>query len=336
MPDRYLILTCMKNEGPFILEWVAYHLSIGFDHLLVYSNDCEDGTDAILDRLALMGVLTHRDNAYAEGQRKSHQVRAYRAAPKEQAYQDADWVAVIDADEFINVHTGDHSIRALTAAVPQSQCISMTWRLFGSGDQTFFNDDFLTEKLRRAAPHHCPSPIQAWGMKTLHRTKPIKVVGCHRPKKARHDDWDALNWVNGSGDPMPASYHKGSWRMNRHTAGYKLAQINHYALRTRENYLMKVVRGRAYTPDILGADYWHNMNRNEEADHSIQPRLPAAKEAYEALLADPVLRKLHKASVKWHRNAIDKVAASEMGRRLMEEITPKMELFGRKRAEVAA
>ena len=42
-----LIVTAMKNEGPFILEWAAYHLSIGFDRFLVYTNDCDDGTDAI-------------------------------------------------------------------------------------------------------------------------------------------------------------------------------------------------------------------------------------------------------------------------------------------------
>ena len=254
MEERYLVLTCMKNEGPFILEWVAYHLSIGFDHVLVYTNDCEDGTDAILTRLAEMGLVTHRDNAQGPGQRPAHQVRAFRKAPREQAYHDADWVAVIDADEFVNVHTGDRTIQALTAAVPTADCISLTWRLFGSGDQTFFCDGFLTQKLRRAAPLYCPTPMQAWGMKTIHRTDVIRIIGCHRPKQVRGDDWNKLNWVNGNGQRMPESYHHANWRMTRETAGYDLAQINHYAIRTRENYLMKAVRGRAYTPDTLGAE----------------------------------------------------------------------------------
>ncbi len=335
-PERYLILTCMKNEGPFILEWVAYHLSIGFDHILAYSNDCEDGTDRILDRLAKLGHVTHRDNARLPHQRPAHQVRAYRKARREDCYINSDWVAVIDADEFINVHAGNRSIQALTAAAPEAKCISLTWRLFGSSDQTFFEDGLLSEKLTRAAPAFCPSPMQAWGMKSIHRTDAVDVIGCHRPKKVPGKDWDALNWVNGRGDVMPEEYHKGNWRMTKHTAGYELGQINHYALRTRENYLMKAARGRAYTPDMLGADYWHTMNRNEEVDITIQPLLHDARSIYNVLLDDPVLHKLHLQSVAWHKEAIANVIQTKAGRALMDAITPKAELFGHTREAVSA
>ncbi|MEM7470918.1 MAG: glycosyltransferase family 2 protein [Pseudomonadota bacterium] len=329
MSARHLVLTCMKNEGPFILEWVAYHLSIGIDHFLIYTNDCEDGTPEILDRLELMGLVTHRDNNRKPHQRPAHQVRAYRKAPKERVYRRAHWVSVIDADEFINVHVGDRSIRALTSAVPDAKCFSLTWRVFGSADQTYFHDGFLTEKMRRAAPVLCPTPMQAWGMKSIHRTDVVDIIGCHRPRRVTGGDWDALNWTSGNGAPMPASYHHANWRMNRETAGYALAQINHYAVRTRENYLMKAARGRAYTPDFLGAEYWHQMDRNEVEDLSIQPLLPAAREVYDALLADPVLRGLHDQSVAWHHAAIDSVARSETGKALMAEITPQRALFER-------
>ena len=87
MTDRSLILTCMKNEGPFILEWVAYHIAIGFDHFLVYTNDCEDGTDAIWQRLEQMGIATHRDNPATKAARASHQIRAFRKARNEEIYQ---------------------------------------------------------------------------------------------------------------------------------------------------------------------------------------------------------------------------------------------------------
>ena len=45
---RTVIVTCMKNEGPFILEWIAYHRMIGVDDFLVYTNDCDDGTDSLV------------------------------------------------------------------------------------------------------------------------------------------------------------------------------------------------------------------------------------------------------------------------------------------------
>ena len=52
----FLIVSTMKNEAPYILEWVAYHKAIGFDAFLIYTNDCTAGTDFMLDRLEELGV----------------------------------------------------------------------------------------------------------------------------------------------------------------------------------------------------------------------------------------------------------------------------------------
>ena len=45
-----VIVGCMKNEAPYIVEWVAYHRAIGVDNFLIYTNGCEDGTSQMLDR----------------------------------------------------------------------------------------------------------------------------------------------------------------------------------------------------------------------------------------------------------------------------------------------
>ena len=65
-PDKNqtVIVTTMKNEGPFILEWIAYHQAIGVQDFLVYTNDCSDGTDDMFDLLQAKGVLQHRQNPY--------------------------------------------------------------------------------------------------------------------------------------------------------------------------------------------------------------------------------------------------------------------------------
>ena len=49
---RALAILCVKNEGAFLLEWLAHHRATGFTDFLVFSNDCSDGTDLMLDRLA--------------------------------------------------------------------------------------------------------------------------------------------------------------------------------------------------------------------------------------------------------------------------------------------
>ena len=48
------ITLTMKDEGPTVVEWVAHHLAVGFTEVMVYTNDCSDGTDTLLKRLEAM------------------------------------------------------------------------------------------------------------------------------------------------------------------------------------------------------------------------------------------------------------------------------------------
>lgn len=73
---RYISVTPMKNEGPFVLEWVAHNRAIGVDQMVVMTNDCTDGTDELLKRLDERGILTHIDNNTRR--QASPQKRAYK------------------------------------------------------------------------------------------------------------------------------------------------------------------------------------------------------------------------------------------------------------------
>ncbi len=57
-----------KNEGRFLLEWIAYHRAIGVGDFLVYTNDCEDESPALLERLAEMGIAVHVPNPLLPGE----------------------------------------------------------------------------------------------------------------------------------------------------------------------------------------------------------------------------------------------------------------------------
>ena len=70
-------ITCVKDEGPFLLEWIAYHRLIGVTDFLIYSNDCSDGTAELLDALAAKGGLTHLPNP-AKG--RNYQMEALKHA----------------------------------------------------------------------------------------------------------------------------------------------------------------------------------------------------------------------------------------------------------------
>ena len=88
---RSLIVTTQKNEGAFLLEWLAHHKSIGFDDILVLSNDCSDGNDTMLDRLQDMGQLTHVRNDGPDDD-CGIQFTALKIAETHPLVQSADWI----------------------------------------------------------------------------------------------------------------------------------------------------------------------------------------------------------------------------------------------------
>jgi hypothetical protein len=63
MSDRITAVTMMRDEAPALLEWVAFQDAIGIDRIVVYTNDCRDGTDAMLDRLGQIGAPVIRRTA---------------------------------------------------------------------------------------------------------------------------------------------------------------------------------------------------------------------------------------------------------------------------------
>jgi hypothetical protein len=73
-----VIFTSINNEAPFFIEWIAYHGAIGFDRIIVVSNDCDDETDVILSELALHRMLSHLSHRVDVG--VSPQLQAARLA----------------------------------------------------------------------------------------------------------------------------------------------------------------------------------------------------------------------------------------------------------------
>lgn len=320
--DRVAIVTTMKNEGPFILEWLAYHRAIGVDDFLVYTNDCDDGTDTMLAMLQEKGIVQHRDNRFRDtGLKPQH--AALASAEKEPLIQNAGWAICMDVDEFITVHTGDGTLKALFEAVPDANMISLTWRLFGNADVEEFRDELITERFTHCAPLMTRKPHQAWGFKTLFRNIGLfKKLGVHRPKGLKPQLVDQINWVNGSGVNMPKEEYRNAWRSTVQTVGYNLVTLNHYALRSAESFLVKRDRGRVNHVDRdQGMAYWFRMNNNAEQDRSIYRMLPALQVEMDRLLADPDIAAAHAYSVARHRTRIDELKKAPKYSDFYEELT---------------
>lgn len=305
-----VIVGCMKNEAPYIVEWVAYHRAMGVDNFLIYTNGCEDGTSEILDRLQEMGVLQHRDNDEWKG--NSPQQYALNQSLKEPLIKNADWIIHIDVDEFMNVRTGNGTLQDFFDAVPDATNVAMTWRLFGHNGVTDLADDFVIDQFDHCAPKFCPKPHTVWGFKTMFKNiGAYEKISCHRPNKLDPKFSNKVRWVNGSGKDMTKEVAENGWRSSKKSIGYDLLQLNHYALRSAESFLIKRQRGRALHVDrSIGINYWIRMDWSDFRDITIKRNLPRLKAEYEKLMQDDTLRGWHEKGLEWHRAKADELHAN--------------------------
>ncbi|MCP3972585.1 MAG: glycosyltransferase family 92 protein [Rhodobacteraceae bacterium] len=322
--DKILIVTSMKNEAPFILEWIAYHKSIGIDHFLVYTNDCTDNTNEILDRLGDLGYVTRVVNPWDKASGKKPQHVALKDTQNQPAYKAADWVLTIDVDEFVNIHVGDGTFSDLFRASNYPNVVSFTWKFFGNKDIHAYLDRPITEQFVNCAPEFIPKPRLGWGFKSMfHKSSPYTRIGVHRPLGIDDDDADQVRWVNGSGRAMPDMLlTNNGWRSTKRSLGYRLATLNHYILRSAESFLVKRERGRInHTEHDQGIDYWTRRNYATETDTRIHARLPRMQAVLDELKADADLARMHDQAVDWHKTRIRGLLDNPDYKQLFDELT---------------
>lgn len=315
-----LAVLTVRNEAAFLLEWLAHHRAVGFTDFLVFSNDCQDGTDDMLDRLQNMGWLTHRRNNGPYDQR-GIQFTALKAAEKEPAVQKADWILPLDVDEFVNIHTGNGTLDALRAALPDATAITLTWRLFGSSEKTRYEDAPVTENFTRAAPEIMYWPWRAAMFKTLYRNDgTYKKLGVHRPRAPHEDRLDQSRWFDGAGRELDDQFKTRRIFSNYGRPNYDLVQLNHYPLGAMESYVVKAARGRAVHSDhLLDLDYWVERNWNTDEDTSIHRYANDTAKHLDTLKSDATLATLHANAVTWRKQKFEAL--------MLEE--PYRALFGR-------
>lgn len=311
---------CLRDEGAFLLDWLAHHRVVGFSHVVICTNDCSDGTDHMADRLAELGGVTHirNDGPYDKG---GIQFTGLKLAGKEKPVRQADWLMSLDIDEYVNIHAGGHRLADLVAALPDATAITLTWRLFGNGGEVGYRDVPVSRVFTRAAPAVMHWPWRASMFKTLYRNDgSYRQLGVHRPRGLKEDRAGAVAWYDGEGRALDSQFRDRRVFSNFGQSNTRLAQLNHYALGAMESYVLKAARGRAVHSDHeLGLDYWVERNFNTDEDRSVLALADEVSAERARLAADPELARLHDEAVAWRHARF----------RALMEAEPYRALFGR-------
>ena len=259
---HHTLISGMKDEGPFILEWVAHHLVLGFDRICVATNDCSDGSDRLLDALAAAGHVEHLINRVSAGQIPQH--AGYDAMRARFGIDDTEWLAVLDADEFLNVHVGAGLVSDLTGAAGDADIISLHALCFADKPQVNWQPGPI-----------CPT--FPWALAVGHKANRAMKSLTRGPARFNHVHNHSLVGFKGKpgdlrimgGDGTRHAPVKGVplWQQLRNDdlrpGAHALAQYNHYAVKTWDAFNLRRARGRGAVADgsVRHTDaYFHDRN----------------------------------------------------------------------------
>jgi len=251
-----------RNEARCLLEWMAYNLVLGFDEILVYDNDSIDGTRQVVEHARKVDPRI-RYFAWPDIPGLAPQRRAYNHALRR---SDADWIAFIDADEFIVLREHDRIGDFLAQFDDTIGAVCLHWRIFGSSGHKTYANDLVIRRFQRCAATYDPL------VKSIVRRSSVAEMRVHFAMLA-------------SGIHVAANGRQVAARCKiRQIQSEHPAFINHYLLKSVEEYRAKVARGAgSWPPDSprrrakYKPHFWVRFDRNEAEDPTIARLIPAVE-----------------------------------------------------------
>jgi hypothetical protein len=226
----------MRNDGIYILEWVAHHRALGFEHIFIYTNDNQDGSDALLGILADHGIITVIENDITgtvepEAKAFGHAINLLHDL------RDFEWVMFLDSDEyFVPAPRFERSVHTVLSELSNAHtdgraaAVLYDWLWFVSDMAMLRAPGTLYERFEHARPH--------WLSKTLVRLPDVLSMRCQHHPEMR----DGLRVVDSNFDPVDMQQ---IWQ--RRKPQYAGGSTHHYWPKSFEEFLVKKARGATLT-----------------------------------------------------------------------------------------
>lgn len=260
-PYDLAVVAILKNEAPYLKEWLDYHLLAGVEHFYLYDNDSTDNQAEVVKPYVKAGLVD-----YISAPGELMQMPVYNDAVKRFKFQ-ARYMSFIDADEFLY----PKSNRSVTEVVeeifsldPKAAGIAINWQMFGSnGQETADYSRGVLERFTRRAPSDwAPEGLGNAHVKTISNPRLINLI--HNPHCAQY--FMNRYSINENGKPiLGIKIHA----FNNPVTVDKLA-INHYYTKSHEEVLKKMRRGRCDHPtNTYNMEFFEHYDRNEIFDDGI-------------------------------------------------------------------
>jgi len=215
-----------KNEGCNFREWIEYHRLVGVEKFYIYDNESTDDTRETLRPYIESGLVEY---TYFPGKKKQNP--AYIDCFNKHKL-DTKWIALIDLDEFLvplDCETIPDFLKRLPLAATQL-CIG--WLVYGDSGHEKKQDGLVIEAFK----YH-------WGEadfcgKVIINPRDIAMLNAHRSIMINGET------VNEDGNVIkPSQWIKGRRLKGKFTISK--IRINHYQIKSWEEYSKKYARGAA-------------------------------------------------------------------------------------------
>lgn len=231
LPVELAICAVVRNEAPYLLEWIAWHRLVGVSHFVLFDNDSDDATTDLLALLARQGVVDHV--RWPGLKHQGVQIPAYMAGLGRLGSV-CRWVAFIDADEFLTPLRG-HTVPQILSQQATAAGLVVPWRLYGSSGHQTHEPGLVVERFTHRAPDDHPLN-QA--VKTIVQPRTVMRPDIHTPHLMTGSLVDEFGRVAGSlGSPQ-----------NHPVPDAQTLVVSHFFTKSREEWDRKRGRGRASVP----------------------------------------------------------------------------------------
>ena len=247
-PHILSIMAIMKNEGPYIKEWLDYHILVGVEKFYLYDNESTDDTKRILEPYIKKGIV---DYTYWPG--KAQQMIAYTDAFNKHA-NDTKWMAIIDLDEFLVAADYD-TIPEFLETLPKNFAeLVIGWEQFGSSGHKTKPDGLVIENYKYHA-------AKSWGIKSI--VNPRLVYETTNP----HTHEVAGFMIDENGKRLG----RIDQTENRNITTHKI-RINHYVTKSFDEYIERMNKGTATKQPISeyrSLEKFKMYDKNEVYDNTM-------------------------------------------------------------------
>ncbi|WP_438383019.1 glycosyltransferase family 2 protein [Asaia sp. BMEF1] len=246
------LLATARDEGVYLLEWIAHHRRIGVEQFFIYTNDLTDGSDVLLRCLADAGEIIWIDNSGASPERINMQDKAYHHAlmilPEILDYR---WCLVVDLDEVVlPVAEVDYCLPPLLEARERegAEAVAMSWRVFNSNGHLTWAPGLSAERFVATETH----PL----IKTAFRTNLFSGASAHHPLSRERD---VVTYMTIDGERQK------NGDLADHDTNFAArptvnASICHYHVRSLEEYVWKFARGENDGSGVLKQKHFRYNN----------------------------------------------------------------------------